>query len=167
MDTIKQSAPLVKSMRPLIDPARSTLIKSEARILSLGVLANASGPLTGYRVAAIADLPRIKVYPELREAESCGWITRSAAGYEMPESYLRSLLASRVRIVWSEDWMAGETKRMRRVQAADNRDTSWFNPAKYARNPRVARRYASEFARPAEKNEIPVGSRRKPSRKTL
>jgi hypothetical protein len=152
-------------MRPQIDPALSSLIKSEARILTLGVLANASQPMTGYRVAAVAGLPRIKVYPELREAAKCGWIEQSASGYQMSAGPLRSLLASKVKVTWSEDWMAGEPKRRRRIQAADRRDISWFDPTKYTPNPLVASRYAREFTRPPEKNLISAG--RNPSRKTL
>ena len=144
-------------MRSNIDPALVDLVGSEARLLSLAVLANADAPMTGYRVAAVADLPRQKVYPLLRRALDSGIVRRTEAGYVLIDGDIRDLLRRRVRIEWSEDRRLTESSRVEVARASAKEDFDWFDPRSYVPNPEVATRYAKEFRRPPEKG---------PSRKT-
>lgn len=56
--------------------------------------------MTGYRVALVAELPREKVYPELRKAIAAGSVTKTKLGYSLVDPEIRQLLRSRVRVVW-------------------------------------------------------------------
>jgi hypothetical protein len=140
-----------------LDPALMAMFGSRARLLTMAVLANAERPMTGYRVAAVAGLPRPMVYPEIRKGISANVIVETARGYRFADADLRDLLRKRVRISWLEDTVVGEAARAVRSARVARDDDSWFDPSKYTPNPRVAARYAKEFARPPEKG---------PSRKT-
>jgi hypothetical protein len=140
-----------------IDPGLQEFAGSKTRVLTLGALANATRPLTGYRVAKITRLPEIKVYEVLRRATKVGTVRRMRRGFRLVDPDLRSLLQKRVRMFWSEDWYSDETERSLRADVARDVDTSWFDPSRYTPDPRVAQRLAKEFERPTEKG---------PSRKT-
>lgn len=86
------------------DDALEAFCGSRARLLTLGVLAAAEAPLSGYRVAEVAGLPRPKVYPELRKASEAGIVARSERGYSLVDPELRSLLRTRVRVTWDWYW---------------------------------------------------------------
>jgi len=101
-------------METEIDPALSSFVGSQTRLLTLAVLANTEEPLTGYRVAKIASLPRVKVYPEIRKGIETGILVRDGVGYRMVDTDLRTLLRKRVRIRWDQEW-----DRARAVQAAN------------------------------------------------
>jgi hypothetical protein len=77
---------------------------SRARLLTLAVLAAAEVPMTGYRVAAVAGLPREKVYPELRAAIESSSAVKSERGYAMVDEDLRRLLRARTRVTWDSYW---------------------------------------------------------------
>jgi hypothetical protein len=77
---------------------------SKARLLTLGVLASAEVPLTGYRLARIAGLPREKVYPELRKAIAAGSVVKAETGYSLVDADLRRLLRERIRVTWDSYW---------------------------------------------------------------
>jgi hypothetical protein len=166
-DTILPPRDVVVSMRIETDPDLLWLFGSEARILSLAVLANAGRPLTGYRVAQLAGLPRIKVYEQLQRAERANWILRVADGYRMPEGELRTLLRQRIRVAWSSDLAASVDSRARQERAILNRrgSTSWFDLTKYTPNPTVRAQYAKEFERPSGKGEFPGMDSARRSRK--
>ncbi len=87
-----------------VDPALTSLIGSTSRLLTLAVLANADEPLTGYRVAKVANLPRQKVYPELRRSIEAGLVRKTASGFTLTDADVRALLRKRVRIRWDEEW---------------------------------------------------------------
>jgi hypothetical protein len=144
-------------MTSRIDPGLAEFTGSETRVLTLGVLANATRPLTGYRVAKIAGRPEIKVYEELRRAIGAGTVEKTVDGFRLVDPDLRALLRKRVRLYWSEDWYSGEVERAARADAAKRLDSSWFDPSRYVADPKIARRFAKEFERPPEKG---------PSRKT-
>lgn len=87
-----------------MDAALSSLIRSQTRLLTMAVLANAEEPLTGYRIAKIASLPRVKVYPEIRKGVEAGILVKDRRGYRMVDADVRALLRKRVRIRWDQEW---------------------------------------------------------------
>src|SRR5271170_6733661 len=87
-----------------LDPALATLFGSRTRLLTMAVLANAEEPLTGYRVAKVAGLPRQKVYPEIRRGVRAGLVGESASGFRLLDPDVKALLRKRVRIRWDEEW---------------------------------------------------------------
>ena len=86
------------------DAALEAFCGSRTRLLTLGVLAAAEVPLTGYRVALVAGLPREKVYPELRRSIAAGSVVKGESGYSLVDREPRKLLRSRIRVVWSKYW---------------------------------------------------------------
>jgi hypothetical protein len=102
-------------MRADIDPGLTALFGSRARLLTMAVLANADEPLTGYRIAKIARLPRQKVYPELRRGVESGLVERSGEGFRLSDSDIRTVLRKRVRIRWDAEWDRARGSRASRV----------------------------------------------------
>jgi hypothetical protein len=102
-------------MRVDIDPGLTALFGSRARLLTLAVLANADEPLTGYRVAKIAGVPRQKVYPELRRGVATGLLERSGDGFRLSDSDIRAILRKRVRIRWDAEWDRARVSRAVKV----------------------------------------------------
>lgn len=96
-------------MKTTPDPALESLFGSRTRLLTMAVLANADEPLTGYRVAKIANLPREKVYPEIRRGIEAGLIERREVGFRLCDLDVRTLLRKRVRIRWDEEWDRSRT----------------------------------------------------------
>jgi hypothetical protein len=86
------------------DSALESFCGSRTRLLTLAVLASADAPLTGYRIAAVAGLPREKVYPELNKARSAGSVIRDGAGYSLVDPELRALLRVRTPVTWNSYW---------------------------------------------------------------
>lgn len=152
-------------MRADIDSRIVALCGSETRVLTLGVLANAEMPLSGYRVAKVAGLPEIKVYQELRCNVEAGLVEKSAKGYTLLDPDVRALLRKRIRLSWSEEWYAGEAARASRAKETLALPARWFDRARYAPNPAIAARYAKEIERPAEKDRLAVMIGRGSSRK--
>jgi len=140
-----------------LDKGLVALFGSETRVSVLAVLAGASRPFTGYRVAKISGVQPIKVYSELRRLRDAGFVREVPSGWELSDPQVRRLVGDRVRIVWSEDWETGETERGRRAEKVVTESRPWFDTSRYAPNPAVAARYAKEIERPPEKG---------PSRKT-
>ncbi len=133
-----------------VDPGLVALCGSERRLRVLAVLANASRPLTGYRVSLIGGVPVSKVYDELRKLEKGGLIgRRGSSGWVLLDPDLGSLLRKRIRIVWWKDWFDRQDRRERadrmfmdRLRAAPrprlSKDRGWTprNPSLYKRDPR-------------------------------
>lgn len=149
-----------------IDPWLTALFGSETRVRTLAPLANAAEPLTAYRVAQLGGVQRIKVYAELRRLAEAGVVAERPTGanrsvWMLSDSEVRRLLQRRARVVRSEDWFLGERRRAQRAKNAATEPTSWFETARYRRNPAVAARYAREIERPSEKDEVAarVGAR--------
>ena len=70
----------------------------------MAVPANAEQPMSGYRVAKVAGLPRQKVYPEIRRGVDAGLVVETPSGFRLADADVRALLRKRVRIRWTEDW---------------------------------------------------------------
>lgn len=139
-------------MSDTVDSMLVAFCGSVTRATVLGVLANAVIPMTGYRVARVAQIQPTKVYRELRRAAEAGLVENTSRGYRLLDPDVRTLLQKRVRLYWSESWLAGEPDRAARSRAYDRSADDWFDPSRYRANPAVARRYASEIVRPPEKD---------------
>lgn len=135
------------------DEALEAFCGSRARLLTLGVLASAEAPLSGYRVAEVAGLPRAKVYPELSKAVVVGVVERGELGYSLVDPELRALLRARIRVTWdlyldqpdpsSSEAVRRELARIRRTR----KRVSVFDP----RN-RIPAGAIRELTRDPEKN---------------
>ena len=141
-------------MAEYVDPRIVAFCGSRTRALTLGVLANAEGPLTGYRIAKVARLPQTKVYLELRRGIRAGLVQRKARGFRLTDPDLREFLQKKLRLAWSDDWFVGERRRLRRAKVVLSTPMDWFDSSRYRPNPRVARRYAKEIERPTEKDTL-------------
>jgi hypothetical protein len=86
------------------DEALESFCGSRTRLLTMSVLASAEAPLSGYRIATVAGLPREKVYPELQRAISVGSVEKTASGFVLNDSDMRLLLRKRVRVTWDNYW---------------------------------------------------------------
>ena len=141
------------------DPGLIAFVGSRARALTLGVMANAEIPLSGYRIAKLANLPEIKVYQALSAATRAGLVERSALGFRLVDSDLRLYLSKKVRLRWSEE-PSLQARRPPSVRASGaTPSVGWFDPTKYRRNPKITSRYRREFLRPPEK-DVPFSSGR-------
>jgi len=140
-----------------VDPLIISVFGSETRVRTLATLAGAARPMTVYRVGKTGGIPLPKAYREVERLEKAGVVRRAKSGVELVDPDVRDLLRKRVRITWSEDELSQESGRAARAVKVAAEDDSWFNPARYTPNPKVAARYAREFQRPPEKG---------PSRKT-
>ncbi|MGA8543335.1 MAG: hypothetical protein WB947_07370 [Thermoplasmata archaeon] len=99
------------------DPALASLFGSRTRLLTMAVLANAEQPMSGYRVAKVAGLPRQKVYPEIRRGVDAGLVVETPSGFRLADADVRALLRKRVRIRWTEDWDRARAGRSPEVTA--------------------------------------------------
>jgi hypothetical protein len=143
-----------------IDPGLVSLFGSQTRLLTMAVLANADEPLTGYRVAKIADLPRIKVYPEIRKGVATNLLARDGVGYRMIDNDVRTLLRKRVRIRWDKEWDRAregwneQTRdRLAEILASIPKDPGYLRPKGW--KPSASARTAlQEMDRPASKDTL-------------
>jgi len=144
------------------DPALVAFCGSETRARTLGALANAVSPMTGYRVAKVAGIPEPKVYPELRRAVRADIVRKERSGYRLIDEDLRVLLQKRVRLYWDVDWdraragwsdetpgllRQGMTAIRRRL-----RDDPFYLRPKGWSPPPAARKWSQELVRPPEKD---------------
>lgn len=95
---------MARPMMATNDPALERLVGSRVRLLTTAVLANSDEPLTGYRIAKIACLPREKVYPELSRGVSSGLIRKEQNGFSLADADIRALFRKRIRIRWDAEW---------------------------------------------------------------
>lgn len=91
-----------------VDPGVAALLGSRTRVRVLAPLANAFNPLSAYRIAQLAQLPRTKVYLELRRLARAGEVEesptpRGTSVWSLKDPDLARLLRRRVRVGWSED----------------------------------------------------------------
>lgn len=94
------------------DSGMVALFGSQNRAMVLAALANASGPLSGYRVAKIFGGQKIKVNTELERLSKAGVIQKRRAssgkvGWTLEDPDLRRLLRKRIRICFAPDWDKG------------------------------------------------------------
>jgi DNA-binding transcriptional ArsR family regulator len=143
-----------------VDRRVAALLGSTNRVRTLVPLANAYRPMTAYRIAQLAGIPRTKVYDELRRLRVAGAVEarksrKGRATWVLLDRDMALYLRKKIRISWSGDLAASAARR-----AAKERDTlvrtgtSWFDPSKYSPNPIVAARYAREIERPEGKGEF-------------
>jgi DNA-binding transcriptional ArsR family regulator len=143
-----------------VDPRVAALLGSTNRVRTLAPLANAYGPMTAYRVAQLAGIPRTKVYAELRRLRGAGVVEarRNRSGrstWVLLDHDMALYLRKKIRIAWSGDLAAAAVRRAGRERDVLARSgTSWFDPSKYTPNPVVAARYAREIERPEGKGEF-------------
>jgi len=143
------------------NPQLVALLGSETRASILAVLAGASVPFSGYRVAQVAGVQPIKAYAELRRLRIAGIVRetprkKGQSVWELPPGDLRSLIARRSRIYWSGDWMSNGR---RKFTVDDLRFARQISKAarrrpRYVEIPPSARAILSEMIRPSEKDEI-------------
>jgi hypothetical protein len=147
-------------MKTDVDPSLLSLFGSQTRLLTMAVLANADEPLTGYRVAAIAGLPREKVYPELRKGITTGLLTAARDGFRMVDMDIQALLRKRVRIRWDEEWDRARTgwneetrNRLTTFLASIPTDSAYLRPKGWKPSP-SARKAIREMERPLSKDVV-------------
>jgi hypothetical protein len=140
-----------------LDTGLVTLFGSETRVSVLAVLAGASRPLTGYRVAKVSGVQPIKAYAELRRLRAVGIVREVSSGWVLSDPEIRRLVGNRVRVTWAEDWQAGESERAQRAARLAGESTEWFDPSRYRPDAAVAARIANSIRRPPEKDDWPAG----------
>jgi hypothetical protein len=145
-------------MKEAVDPSLVGLFGSRARLLTMAVLANSEEPLTGYRVAKVANLPRVKVYAEIRKGVESGLLAKLGDGYWMADPDVRLLLRKRVRIRWDEEWDRARqgwndqtAGRLSRILASIPTDPGYLQPKGW-RPSAAARKTIREAVRPASKD---------------
>lgn len=148
----------------VVPPSVTAVLGSANRVRALATLANAYRPLTAYRVAKIARVPRTKVYNELRRLGRAGVVQeRRGRGrrstWVLLDLDLARYLRVRVRIAWSEDLARVAARRAAgegALLAAAPAD--WFEPRDFPPDPIVAHRIrardAAEVRRPEGKGEF-------------
>jgi hypothetical protein len=142
-------------MEANLDPPLSALFGSRTRLLTMAVLANADEPLTGYRVAKVAGLPRTKVYPEIRKGVSSGLLVRVGSGYRMDDPDVRDLLRKRVRIRWYDEWNRSRGSRGESVERELSQIRASLKGVRtYDPNNRIPASAIRELKRSPEKNRI-------------
>jgi hypothetical protein len=90
------------------------LFGSEVRSSVLAVLANANGPLTGYRIARTGGLPQPKVHVQLRRLAKAGIAARRSEGWVLVDLRLAALFTRHRRVMGWDDW---RQEHLRREQA--------------------------------------------------
>jgi hypothetical protein len=143
------------------DPQLVALFGGKTRASVLAVLAGASVPFSGYRVARVAGVQPIKAYAELRRLRTAGIvreipIKEGQSVWELPPGDLRSFVAKRVRVYWSGDWMSSPR---RKFTVDDLHFARQLNRVAKRRPrpstiPPYARAILSEMVRPPEKDEL-------------
>jgi hypothetical protein len=151
-----------------IDPGMVALFGSQNRTLVLSALANASGPLSGYRVAKLFGGQKIKVNAELVRLAKAGIVTRRRApsgelGWTLEDPDLRRLLRKRARICFAPDWdrrrpASGEAvnRILAEIEASlpdPKVDREFYRPKNWKPTP-AALNLLREKVRPPEKDAI-------------
>jgi DNA-binding transcriptional ArsR family regulator len=93
-----------------VDARLVALFGSATRVRTLGMLANAYRPMTGYRIGQTAAVPLPKVYRELKRLRSGGLVEQTPDGWVLIDLDVRRLLRKRYRVAWASDWFE-EVKR--------------------------------------------------------
>ena len=147
-----------------LDPGLVALFGSKTRLAVVAVLSNAFRPLTGYRIAKVADLAPIKVYAELRRLGAGGVVRQEEGGWVMADPSIRAVVAQRVRIRWDEDWdaqregWAVETPSLlsaylREIDQRVRADPSYLRPRGW-KPPKAALRGMERLRRPPDKDVL-------------
>lgn len=108
---------------------------------TLAALANATVPLTAYRVAMMVGMKPPNVYRELKRLLQFNEVERTSTpenrdGWVVVDPDLKALLRRRMRIIWSQDLTRGAVDRERRAAIVTQRiteeplDLSKFKPGR-------------------------------------
>ena len=150
-------------MGPEVDASLVSLCGSRTRLLTMAVLANANEPLTGYRISLIANLPREKVYPELRKGVATGILEAGNGGFRMVDADVQALLRKRIRIRWDQEWDRArrgwdeETReKLSNLLASIPNDPTYLRPRGWKPSP-SARKAIREMERPPSKDALLAG----------
>jgi hypothetical protein len=141
---------------------------SRTRLLTMSVLASAEAPLSGYRIASVAGLPREKVYPELQRAIAVGSVEKTASGFVLIDTDMRSLLTKRVRVTWDNYWDRSDrpsteaVDRELEVIRQRRKRVPLYNPAN-----RIPKRAIRELERDPEKDRALIRLGLRPSSRKL
>ena len=113
-------------MTLVVDPGLRLSFGSEDRVRTLAALANASAPLTVYRVATIVGIKPPNVYRELKRLLQFNEVQRASTpenrdGWVVVDPDLKALMRRRLRIVWSQDLTGSARERERRAALAMQR----------------------------------------------
>jgi DNA-binding transcriptional ArsR family regulator len=141
-----------------LDKRLVAVFGSATRLLALATLASSEVPLTAYRVAKTAGVPRTRVYKELRRLARAGVVEASKGGsgeevWTLLDPEVRQLLQRRARLTsgWALVASApGLHARSARILAAYRRHP--IDPKKLDGDYRPRRPH--EFARDPEKDDI-------------
>jgi hypothetical protein len=140
-----------------LDPGLSVLFGGDTRASILAVLAGASAPFSGYRVAKVARVQPIKAYAELRRLRDAGFVSETASergksAWQLSDSNLRSFLERRVRVAWWNDWEPGMEQRASRAEEVLAK-VGRFDLSKFKPNPSAVSN-PEEYVRPTEKDRV-------------
>jgi DNA-binding transcriptional ArsR family regulator len=96
--------------------ALARVFGSESRLMTLATLANASAPISGYRIAKVGRISPPKVYSELRRLKNSDIVARQQSdsgrsGWILKDTALGQYLRLRVRISDSPDWFKESERR--------------------------------------------------------
>jgi sugar-specific transcriptional regulator TrmB len=154
-----------------VDSKVERFLGSANRARTLAPLANARRPLTAYRIAWLARIPRSKVYDELRRLESVGLVAerkgaRGTSTWTLLDEDAAVYLRKKMRVLWSADITSTASVRAREERSRAASARAWFDPSRYRANPQITARIAKEVYRPAGKGEFPGMPDDRRSRKT-
>ncbi|MCI4373643.1 MAG: helix-turn-helix domain-containing protein [Thermoplasmata archaeon] len=143
-----------------VDPKVEGFIGSANRARTLAPIASARQPLTAYRIAWLARVPRSKVYGELRRLKSLGLVAeredpKGASTWILLDEDAAAYLRKKMRVLWSGDIGRSSEEMARRERSRSRPSFAWFNRSKYQPNPKIAARIAKEVTRPVGKGEFP------------
>lgn len=114
-------------MKTELDPGPLAFAGSKTRVLTLGVLANAERPMTGYRVAKTAGLAPIKVYGGTSQGDEGRDGREGSRRVRACRQRPPFVLARKVRIFWSGDLV--NSSRADRAARAKALPTDWYDPS--------------------------------------
>lgn len=141
-----------------VDQGLALLFGSETRVRTLAPLAGSNTPLTAYRIAEVAELPRTKVYEELARLKSTGWVVgvTGAAGqtlWRLTDPDVRSLLRRRMRIYFASDLVREASLRSIDARKVIARSRRMGLPAGVLQ-PGFTPRNAKDYRRPPQKDAL-------------
>lgn len=153
-----------------VDPSLVAAFGGATRVLTLGALANANGPLTGYRVAKLIDGQRTKVYSELERLAGAGLVRKESSPtgpitWQLQDKDIADLLRKRVKISSMEDWLTtrdAQTSNVAVVLQLLSR-TPTLGLDGLTRDTKI--RNPRELARPKRKDELLTELGLRPSRR--
>ena len=136
----------------------AAIFGSATRGATLGLLASAERPLSGYRIAKLAGCQQTKVnavLASLRDGKLVATVPLGAnrTGWVLEDPDLRRFLRRRFRVSWSEDWLEHRTREAPRDREI-RRQLSRLEPLDLSKFDGFVPRNPQELARPPEKDRV-------------